>query len=122
MRVYNKKNVMRKRRLLRKNQTVAEKQLWGILRGRKINGYKFRGQFSIGEYICDFYCPELKLVIEIDGGQHFTKDGKEYDKLRTQEMSGMGIKVIRYGNEMILDNIDWVRKDIQKNLALLSLS
>jgi len=122
MRVYNKKNVMRKRRLLRKNQTVAEKQLWGILRGRKINGYKFRRQFSIGEYICDFYCPELKLVIEIDGGQHFTKDGKEYDKLRTQEMSGMGIKVIRYGNEMILDNIDWVRKDIQKNLALLSLS
>ena len=68
------------RKQLRNNPTKAEQVLWKYLKNKQIKGYKFRRQHSVGNYILDFYCPALKLCIEIDGDSHFTDEGKNYDK------------------------------------------
>jgi len=115
MRIYNKKSVISKRRGLRKKQTDAETKLWWKLRANQL-GVKFFRQYSIGEYICDFYCPVAKLVIEVDGGGHYTDEGKQYDDLRSAEMSGLGIKVIRFSNIDVLKNVNGVMEVIQKQL------
>jgi very-short-patch-repair endonuclease len=74
----NRQNV----RQLRMSPTDAEKELWNLLRGRRFHGLKFRRQHRIGMNILDFYCPALRLVIELDGEHHFTEDGKRWDKVR----------------------------------------
>ena len=71
-----------------------------------MDGYRFRRQFSIGRYVADFYCPELKLVIEIDGPNHNTKENIEYDRERDLFMHSLDINIIRISNSQILDNID----------------
>jgi len=77
--------------------TPAEGILWSRIRNRRMK-YKFRRQYSIGKYVADFYCSELKLVIEIDGGQHFENGSIEYDLARTKCFNDIGITVIRYTN------------------------
>ena len=84
--------------------TCEEEFLWSHLRKKQL-GVKFRRQHSIGEYIADFYAPELKLVIEIDGAQHCTEDGLEYDKIREEYMAGLGIETLRISNEEIRSDI-----------------
>ena len=79
---YNKSSTKEKRRYLRTNQTKPELILWDKLKSKQL-GFKFRRQYSIGEYIVDFYCSEKKLVIEIDGDSHFTDEAIKYDKIRT---------------------------------------
>lgn len=69
---------------------------------------KFRRQYGIGEYIADFYCPEFRLVIEIDGETHFTNDAREYDEIRTKYFECNGIRVVRFSNDEVLENIDGV--------------
>ena len=64
-------------RSLRKNQTDAEKRLWSRLRRKQVSGYRFRRQVPIGPYIVDFFCPELKLIIEVDGGHHATTQAQD---------------------------------------------
>jgi very-short-patch-repair endonuclease len=103
-----KRNNIDKCRSLRKNQTDAEKKLWGLLRNRQLNNMKFRRQYSVGKYILDFYCPEIGLGIEADGGQHYGDAGKEKDELRTRELSSIGIKIMRFSNRDILTNSDGV--------------
>ena len=77
----NEKNILA--RELRQNQTPQEAKMWNILRNQQIQGCKFRRQYPIGEYIVDFVCKEIKLVIEIDGGQHNIPKNTTYDKKRT---------------------------------------
>lgn len=90
--LYNPKLVERAREM-RKNMTDAEKKLWfGFLRNFN---YRVLRQRPIDHFIVDFYCAELKLAIEVDGGQHFTEKGLEYDKERTRILEGYGIKVLR---------------------------
>ena len=79
---YNKKTEKEKRRTLRKEQTYTEKIFWMQLRNRQILGYKFRRQYSIDHFVIDFYCPELKLAVELDGDVHNIPEQKEYDKAR----------------------------------------
>ena len=93
--------------------TNAEKLLWSHLRNKQL-GVKFRRQFSVGEYITDFYCPNLKLAVEVDGGQHYTKEGIEYDNKRTEYLNSIKIEVVRYTNIDILMNIDRVLIDLAK--------
>lgn len=93
---------------LRKSQTDAEKKLWLILRNRQICGFKFRRQFGVGKYILDFYCADNKLAIEADGGQHFEDDAIKHDKTREEELKKLGIKVLRFNNNDILNNIEGV--------------
>lgn len=112
----NKKHQKEKRRALRKNQTKAEELMWLKLRNRQFMNLKFRRQYGIGEYIADFYCSKLKLVLEIDGKKHFTDDCIEYDEIRTQFLKNMGIGVIRVTNKEILENIEKALEEIRNIL------
>jgi len=83
------------------------------LRAKRFKDLKFFRQYGIGEYIVDFYCPKLKLVIELDGKIHFDKPHKEYDKIRDEFMQNLNILVIRFKNEEVIDNIDLVLKKLE---------
>lgn len=97
---------------LRKNMTNAERLLWSKVKRKQVKNTHFYRQKTIGNYIVDFYCPKLKLAIEIDGGQHFTENGKEKDKIRDDNIKKLGIKVIRISDTEIFKNIDGVMERI----------
>ncbi len=102
-------------RALRKNMTSEEKHLWyDYLRSYPV---KFYRQRAIDNYIADFYCGKAKLVIEIDGSQHFTKDGQIYDVKRTESLSGYGLRVIRFSNLDIRDKFRSVCEMIDIEVA-----
>jgi very-short-patch-repair endonuclease len=93
-----------RRRELRRNQTEAEKTLWAHLRNKQFYGMKFFRQYSIGPYILDFYCPNMKLAVELDGGQHNQSESKQYEAVRTKYLKAQGIEVMRFWNhEVLLD-------------------
>ena len=96
-----------KAKRLRAKMTKAELNLWEGLRKSK-TGFKFRRQHPIGIYIVDFYCHELKLVIELDGGVHNNHNQKEWDKSRTHDLNLLNIEVIRFTNEEVFSKIDEV--------------
>ena len=102
--------------------TQAEKALWRVLRGRQVSGIKFRRQHPYGNYILDFVSLEIKLVIEIDGGQH--GEQAEYDSIRTSELQAGGFQVLRFWNNEVLQEIEAVKEKtwivIQERLLLKS--
>jgi very-short-patch-repair endonuclease len=99
---------------MRKAPTEAERKLWWHLRHRlALNGSHFRRQVQIGPYIADFACHELKLVIEIDGGQHGAQTEK--DEMRTRRLESEGYRVLRFWNNDVLANIDGVLAEIQSS-------
>ncbi len=104
-------------RELRRDLTDAEKNLWRLLRNRQLVGVKFRRQFSIGSYILDFYSPEYKLGIEADGGQHYEDAIRQRDEIRTKELSKLGVKILRFSDRDILNNIDGVFEVIRETLT-----
>ncbi|MBF0511088.1 MAG: endonuclease domain-containing protein [Candidatus Omnitrophica bacterium] len=118
MNIYNRPVTKANRRILRNNQTEAERDLWNILRNKQMGGYKFFRQYGIGYYIADFYCPSLKMVIEVDGGQHFSEEGIKHDHQREAFLKKMGIKVLRLNNMDVLRNMEGVFEYIQKELPL----
>ncbi|MGH7848929.1 MAG: endonuclease domain-containing protein, partial [Thermodesulfobacteriota bacterium] len=87
---YNK-NLKPLAQKLRKNMTDAEKLLWSKVRMKQIGEFQFYRQAIIGDYIVDLYCPAAKLVLEIDGGQHYYGEGKESDKTRDNLLTGLGL-------------------------------
>lgn len=93
---------------LRNNETQAEKNLWEKLRNNQLKGYKFRRQHPISLFIADFYCHQLKLIIEIDGDYHNTLEQIKKDDERTQILQDNGMKIIRFTNCEIENNIDKV--------------
>ena len=107
------KNIMKERRQsLRHNMTQPEIILWSNIRRRQINGFRFRRQYSVDEYIIDFYCSELRLAIEIDGENHNLLDNKEYDLEREEKIKLYGIDFLRFSNKEVVDNIEDVVKKI----------
>ncbi len=116
MRLFNRKRDLAKRRHLRINQTPAERLLWLHLRLRRNSGRKFFRQYGIGPYIVDFYCPKLRLVIEADGGQHFTETGEEYDRDREANLASMGIRTLRFTNTEILKCLPEVLERINSEI------
>lgn len=86
--------------------TQEEKILWEKLRNSQLKNMKFRRQYSVGFYILDFYCPEIKLCIELDGKHHEENDAKEYDKNRDEFLKSLGIKTVRFSNLEIKMNIE----------------
>ena len=92
--------------------TDAEKSLWSKIRGEQLNGRHFYRQKIIGDYIADFYCPRARLVIEIDGGQHYSAEGKEEDRLRDEYMARAGVTVLRFSEREVLKNLEAV---LEKN-------
>jgi very-short-patch-repair endonuclease len=113
--VYNIFKLKDRRIDLRNKQTPQEILLWSRLRREQL-GFKFRRQHSIGGCIADFYCPIKKLVIEIDGSQHFEKESKEYDDMRSNYFAGLDIKVLRFTNAEINTNINNVVENIINEL------
>jgi 5-methyltetrahydrofolate--homocysteine methyltransferase len=93
-------------RELRGQSTLAEKTLWETLRARRLDGNKFRRQYSIEFFIVDFCCTELKLVIEVDGEIHTGQT--EYDHERTQVLNAMGFRVLRFSNQQVLTQLSQV--------------
>jgi very-short-patch-repair endonuclease len=93
---------------LRRNQTLAEELLWNKLRRHNLCELKFRRQHHIGRYVVDFYCSELKLIIEVDGDIHDRKEQKEYDSVREEELRSSGYLILRVKNDEVFDNIDSV--------------
>ena len=91
-------------RELRLRNTEAEHKLWSLLRNRRLKGKKFRRQHAISNYIVDFYCNECKLVIELDGKFHTTGEAKEYDAARTALLNELGITVLRFWNEQVIND------------------
>ncbi len=98
---------------LRKRETKTEKILWDILSNKKL-GVKFRRQHPINQFIADFYCHELKLVIEVDGEIHLREDKVEYDAMRTAVFNDFGIKVIRFTNKDILQNSEEIATQLER--------
>jgi very-short-patch-repair endonuclease len=110
----NDPTLKQQRRELRRNQTDAERTLWAKVRNKQFFGMRFFRQYSIGPYILDFYCPMMKLAVELDGGQHNQNCTREYDTARSEYLKTHGIDVIRFwDNEVMLD--------IQSVLAKLEL-
>ena len=97
---------------LRKNMTDAERRLWARIRGKQLKGFQVYRQKVIGEYIVDFYCPKARLIIELDGGQHYTEEGKEKDMIRDGYLSGLGLQVLRFSDREVLTQIDGVLEKI----------
>ncbi len=90
---------------LRANQTSAEARVWSILRARRLAGLKFRRQHVLGRYVADFVCLPARLVIEIDGATH-GEDEEERDAKRTEDIERAGYRVIRFGNDYVLNDAD----------------
>ena len=101
-------------RELRNNCTPAEKILWHKLKGKQLDGYDFHRQKPLCYYIVDFYCPRLRLAIEINGTIHLSEDNKSRDIKRQEELEDMGISFLRYTNSEVLDNVDDVVQKIYR--------
>jgi len=106
--------------LLRKNMTLAELILWKKLKDKKLFKVKFRRQHPVDIFIVDFYCHEIKLVIEIDGEIHLDDAIKNYDLGRTAELEKFGLKVVRFSNDQIFFNIDTVINKINNVITVLA--
>ena len=89
-------------RTLRKNSTNAERLLWSRLRRRQLDGFKFRRQYCVGPYVCDFACVELGLVIELDSSQHVER--MAYDERRDAFLRSQGLRVLRFWNADVLSH------------------
>ncbi len=112
---YNKK-LQSLARELRKNMTEAEKLFWSRTNRKQISGVQFYRQRIIEDYIVDFYCPTAKLVIEIDGGQHYSGKEQRSDEARDKRLASLGLKVLRFSNLEVLQNIDGVLEQVYNNL------
>lgn len=121
MLLYNK-NLKQRSRRLRKSMTDAERHLWTKIRMKQLKGYQFYRQKPIGDYIVDFYCPKIKLVIEVDGRQHFSDEMTEYDRIRDDHMSSLGLRVLRFTNTEVLTNIEGIIESIIENTQEIPLS
>ena len=103
-------------RELRSSMTDAETVLWTQIRRRQLLELQFLRQRPIGGYIVDFYCPEAALVVEIDGGQHYTTEGKETDEGRDNYLKSLELSVLRFSSTEVLNNIDGVVLTILQHL------
>ena len=101
---------------LRQRETEAEQKLWALLRNRQLNGKKFRRQHAIAHYVLDFYCHESKLAIELDGHFHTQPEVKEYDNSRTALLNEIGITVLRFWNNEVINDPSKVLQKISDHL------
>jgi very-short-patch-repair endonuclease len=101
------KGMTSRARALRRRMTEAEKKLWSALRRKQVLGLSFRRQHPIGPYVLDFYCPQIGLAIELDGGQH-NEEGRTHDERRTHWLKVQNITVLRFWNNEIFENVDGV--------------
>src|SRR5215471_2992078 len=120
-RIHNSKASITRRRELRNNLTPAEALLWTNLKNSSLDGKKFRRQHGIGPYIVDFYCPECRVIIELDGAGHYDVMAPERDALRTLFLESLGMRVIRFENCEVMENLevvlDVIRAALKENVS-----
>lgn len=114
--MHNNKYLKDRRKQLRNNLTPPEARLWTLLKGKQLNGAKFRRQHSIFNYIVDFYCPASKLVVEVDGKIHEEVTTAQDDCIRDEKLNKSGFKVLRFTNLEIMNEIDSVLEEIKRSL------
>ena len=100
--------------------TKAEALLWLRLKNKQVLGYRFLRQYSVDRYVLDFYCPKLRLAIEVDGESHFVEGAEEYDRERQQYIEALGIKFLRFLNTEIYHNLQGVLQAINEKVTELS--
>jgi len=108
-------DIKEKARTLRRNQTDAEKLVWQRLRNRQLMDKRFRRQYPIGQYIVDFVCLNLRLIVELDGGQHM--DQQAYDERRSDYLNQQGFVVVRFWNNEVMGNIEGVLESLILTLS-----
>ena len=113
--IYNSKPLEPNRKELRNTLTPAEAFLWTQLKNRQLCGKKFRRQHSVGPYILDFYCPEVRLAVELDGAPHFNAIGQERDGIKDRYLEEQGIVVLRFENRDVFEDLEYVLGVIRKN-------
>lgn len=111
--INNKPELKNYRKQLRNNSTSAEAALWTYLQRSQLENRKFRRQHSLGNFIADFYCPSEKLVVELDGEDHFWEPGIEKDRIKESYLKSLGIKVLRFENKWVFEDITWVLEQIK---------
>ncbi len=111
---FNRTQDKEKRRLLRNNMPKAEAVIWSKLKGRQLLVYKFRRHYCLDRYVVDFYCPELKLAVEIDGDSHFQKGSEDNDRHRQTFIESFGIQFLRFTNEDVFKNIEGVIEIVRR--------
>lgn len=116
---FNKSSQTEKRRKLRQHQTNAEELVWRFLRNRQILGYKFRRQYSVDHFVIDFYCAELKLALEIDGGSHNDPEQKKKDIIRQKYLERFNIKFVRLKDEGLFSNPNKTFAKIEQAIKLI---
>ena len=108
-----------KAQFLRRNETIAEKLLWEKLRNNQLEGLKFRRQHPVNIYIADFYCHKFKLIIELDGDYHNQEEQKQKDEVRTEVLRLNDLKIIRFKNEEVEQDINQVLTTIKNKIEQL---
>ena len=108
-----------KAQFLRRNETIAEKLLWEKLRNNLLEGLKFRRQHPVNIYIADFYCHKFKLIIELDGDYHDQEEQKQKDEVRTEVLRLNDLKIIRFKNEEVEQDINQVLTTIKNKIEQL---
>ena len=102
------------RRQLRREETPTERMLWKRLRGKQLDGYRFRQQHGFGPYVLDFYCPSIRLCIELDGEVHDSQEAQQHDSDRTSFLNQNRIHVLRFRNEEVEQSIELVLQRIRE--------
>lgn len=120
--IYNRSYLKTNRKRLRNQSTYAEVVLWKYIRNKQILNTKFRRQHSIGNYIVDFYCADLNLIIELDGHYHFTENGILKDEIRDKKLLSKYENILRFENRLVLERTETVLKIIEEKLRELKLN
>lgn len=117
--IFNKGSGKQLRRMLRRNMPKAEIILWSKLRRKQLLGHRFRRQCSVDSYVIDFYCPELKLAIEVDGESH-TCARQTYDEERGAYVESFGVTFLRFTNADVYENLDGVLVRVHQVIERMS--
>jgi very-short-patch-repair endonuclease len=103
-------------RKLRSNMTDSERVLWSRIRRKQLKGFQFYRQKVVGNYIVDFYCPSAKIIIEVDGSQHYEKEALRKDQVRDERLSKLGFEVLRFSSSDVMRNLDGILLEIWDHL------
>jgi very-short-patch-repair endonuclease len=116
---YNRKKDQEKSRLLRNNMPKSEVILWSKLKDRQIDGERFLRQYGVEIYVLDFYCPRLKLAIEVDGDSHVGRDAIRRDRDSQDYIEAFGIRILRFTNSEVCENLDGVCQNIYETIEMI---
>ncbi len=121
MRIYYNPKLKEVARNLRNNMTIAEKSAWRMLKSKQFMGLDFHRQKPIGNFIADFYCSELSLVIEIDGVSHNDDEVKRKDEMKEQYFKSIGLNILRFTDDQVIGNWMLVENEIKKFISEIQL-